>query len=155
PKKIDLIGNHGQTVFHQGRTSSFLGKPVASTLQLGEGSTISNLTGITTVSDFRPADMALGGEGAPLVPFADYALYRHARIGRVSLNVGGIANLTVIPKNAKPSQVFAFDTGPGNMLIDALVQNLTGGRQRYDRDARFARKGHLHRGLLAHLLREP
>jgi anhydro-N-acetylmuramic acid kinase len=155
PKKINFIGNHGQTIFHQGRSSNFLGKPVASTLQLGEGSTIANLTGITTVSDFRPADMALGGHGAPLVPFADYALYRHPKLGRVSLNIGGIANLTVIPANAKPSEVSAFDTGPGNMLIDALVRELTDGRERYDKDARLARKGHLHRELLAHLLREP
>jgi len=155
PKKINFIGNHGQTVFHQGRSSNFLGKPVASTLQLGDGSTIANLTGITTVSDFRPADMALGGEGAPLVPFADYALYRHPKLGRVSLNIGGIANLTVIPANAKPSEVSAFDTGPGNMLIDALVQELTDGRERYDKDSRLARQGHLHRELLAFLLREP
>jgi anhydro-N-acetylmuramic acid kinase len=155
PRKIDFIGNHGQTIFHQGRPSNFLGKPTASTLQLGEGATVANLTGITTVSDFRPADMARGGEGAPLVPFADYALYRHHKLGRVSLNIGGIANITVIPANAKPSDVTAFDTGPGNMLIDALVQDLTKGRLRYDKNARFARKGHLHRELLAALLCEP
>jgi len=155
PRKIDLIGNHGQTIFHQGRSNRFLGKPIASTLQLGEGSTIASLTGITTISDFRPADMARGGQGAPLVPFADYALYRHPRLGRVSLNIGGIANVTVIPAKAKPSEVRAFDTGPGNMLIDALVQDLTRGRQRYDQDARIARRGHLHRELLAQLLREP
>jgi anhydro-N-acetylmuramic acid kinase len=155
PQKIDFIGNHGQTIFHQGRSSRFLGKPIASTLQLGEGSTIASLTGITTISDFRPADMALGGQGAPLVPFADYALYRHPRLGRVSLNIGGIANVTVIPASAKPSEVRAFDTGPGNMLIDALVQDFTRGRQRYDQDARIARTGHLHRELLAQLLREP
>src|SRR6516225_8680971 len=155
PRKINFIGNHGQTIFHQGRASNFLGGRGAFKLKHGEGSTIANLTGITTVSDFRPADMALGGEGAPLVPFADYALYRHRKLGRVSLNIGGIANLTVIPANAKPREVSAFDTGPGNMLIDALVRELTGGRQRYDKDARFARKGHLHPELLAHLLREP
>src|SRR5262249_58533054 len=125
----DLIGNHGQTIFHQGQPTSFLGKPIASTLQLGDGSIIAALTGITTVSDFRPADMALGGQGAPLVPFVDYALYRQPRLGRVSLNIGGIANITVIPVNAKPSQVFAFDTGPGNMLIDALVQYFTHGHK--------------------------
>src|SRR5215813_8548475 len=145
PKKIDIMGNHGQTVFHQGQLTNFLGKPTASTLQLGDGSVIANLTGITTVSDFRPADMALGGQGAPLVPFADYALYRHPKLGRVSLNIGGIANITVIPANAELSDVFAFDTGPGNMLIDALVQELTDGRERYDKDSRLARQGHLHR----------
>jgi len=150
-----LIGNHGQTIFHQGTPTRFLGAKTASTLQLGDGSVIANLTGITTVSDFRPADMALGGQGAPLVPFADYVLYRHPKLGRVSLNIGGIANLTVIPANAKPSLVFAFDTGPGNMLIDALVQHFTRGRLRYDNHAALARSGHLHRGLLAHLMRDP
>ena len=155
PKKIDLIGNHGQTIFHQGQPTSFIGKPTASTLQLGDGSIIANLTGITTVSDFRPADMALGGQGAPLVPFADYALYRHPKLGRISLNIGGIANITIIPANAKPQDVFAFDTGPGNMLIDALVQHFTHGRRRYDKNASLARQGHLHRGLLAQLLRDP
>jgi anhydro-N-acetylmuramic acid kinase len=155
PKKIDLIGNHGQTLFHQGKPTNFLGKPTTSTLQLGDGSIIANLTGITAVSDFRPADMALGGQGAPLVPFADYALYRHPKLGRVSLNIGGIANITVIPANAKPSSVFAFDTGPGNMLIDALVQHFTRGRRRYDKNAALALQGHLHRELLAALLRDP
>jgi len=155
PQKIDLIGNHGQTIFHQGQPTNFLGKPTSSTLQLGDGSIIANLTGITTVSDFRPADMALGGQGAPLVPFADYALYRHPKLGRISLNIGGIANITVIPANAKPSDVFAFDTGPGNMLIDALVQHFTHGRQRYDKNASLARRGHLNRELLAYLLSDP
>ena len=160
PKRIDLIGNHGQTIFHQGPSPSHSllatrHSPLSSTLQLGDGSIIANLTGITTVSDFRPADMALGGQGAPLVPFADYALYRHPKLGRVSLNIGGIANVTVIPANAKPSDVFAFDTGPGNMLIDALVQHFTHGRQRYDKDARLARQGHLNRRLLETLLRDP
>lgn len=156
PKKIDLIGNHGQTIFHQGQPTNFLGKATASTLQLGDGSIIANLTGITTVSDFRPADMALGGQGAPLVPFADYALYRHPKLGRISLNIGGIANITVIPANAKPSDVFAFDTGPGNMLIDALVQHFTHGRQRYDKDARLAWKGRTGESpVLSELLRDP
>jgi anhydro-N-acetylmuramic acid kinase len=155
PKKIDLIGNHGQTLFHQGQQTNFLGKPTASTLQLGDGSIIANITGITTVSDFRPADMARGGQGAPLVPFADYALYRHPKLGRVSLNIGGIANITVIPANAKLSDVFAFDTGPGNMLIDALVQHFTHGRRRYDKNATLARQGHLHREFLTQLLCDP
>jgi len=154
PKKIDLIGNHGQTIFHQGQPTNFLGKPTASTLQLGDGSVISNITSITTVSDFRPADMALGGQGAPLVPFADYTLYRHPKLGRVSLNIGGIANITVIPANARLSDVFAFDTGPGNMLIDALVQHFSHGRQPYDKNAALARKGHLHRELLVQLLHD-
>src|SRR2546429_4271860 len=99
---------------------------------MGEGPVIAARPGIPTVSDFRPADMALGGQGAPLVPYVDYLLYRHPELGRVSLNLGGIANITVIPANAKPSQVFAFDTGPANMLIDALVQHFTHGRERFE-----------------------
>jgi len=155
PRKIDLIGNHGQTIFHQGKAVPYLGAPTASTLQIGEGAIIAARTGITTISDFRPADLALGGNGAPLVPFADYALYRHPKLGRVSLNIGGIANITVIPANAKPSQVFAFDTGPGNMLIDALVSHFTHGRQRFDKNAALAQQGRAIPTLLDELLRDP
>src|SRR5262249_4072667 len=136
-----LIGSHGQTIFHQGRPTNYLGRPTVSTLQIGEHSVIAARTGITTVADFRPADLALGGQGAPLVPYADYLLYRHANLGRVSLNHGGIANITVIPAGAKPSQVFAFDTGPANMLIDALVQHFSRGRQHYDKGAHLATQG--------------
>jgi anhydro-N-acetylmuramic acid kinase len=155
PRKIDLIGNHGQTIFHQGQPVNFLGAKTASTLQIGDGSTIAALTGITTVSDFRPADIALGGQGAPLVPFADYALYRHKKLGRVSLNIGGIANITVIPANAKPSDVFAFDTGPGNMLVDSLVQHFTQGRQRYDKNGALAQSGRLVPSVLNELMKDP
>jgi anhydro-N-acetylmuramic acid kinase len=155
PRKIDLIGNHGQTIFHQGAPVLYLGARTSSTLQIGEGAIIAARTGITTVSDFRPADLALGGNGAPLVPFADYALYRHPQVGRISLNIGGIANITVIPANAKPSQVFAFDTGPGNMLIDALVSHFTRGRQRFDKNAALARKGRSTPALLDELLSDP
>src|SRR5579871_2426727 len=155
PRKIDLIGNHGQTIFHQATPVNYLGAKTASTLQIGEGAIIAARTGITTVSDFRPADIALGGNGAPLVPFADYALYRHARLGRISLNIGGIANITVIPANAKPSDVFAFDTGPGNMLIDALVSHFTHGRQRFDINAALAQQGRAIPALLNELLRDP
>ena len=155
PRKIDLIGNHGQTIFHQGAPVNYLGARTASTLQIGDGAIIAARTGITTVSDFRPADMALGGNGAPLVPFADYALYRHPKLGRVSLNIGGIANITVIPANAKPSQVFAFDTGPGNMLIDALVSHFTRGSQRFDKDGALAKRGWTRPALMYELMREP
>jgi len=155
PRKIDLIANHGQTIFHQGKAVTYLGAQTASTLQIGEGAVVAARTGITTISDFRPADMALGGNGAPLVPFADYALYRHPKLGRVSLNIGGIANITVVPAAAKPGQVFAFDTGPGNMLIDALVSHFTHGRQRYDKNAALAQQGRAIPALLDELLREP
>jgi anhydro-N-acetylmuramic acid kinase len=155
PEKIALIGSHGQTIFHQGRPAPYLGARTASTLQIGDGSVIAARTGITTVSDFRPADVALGGQGAPLVPFADYVLYRHPKIGRVSLNIGGIANVTVIPAGARHDQVFAFDTGPGNMLIDALVSHFTHGRQRFDKDAHMARNGAISRPLMKALLQDP
>jgi anhydro-N-acetylmuramic acid kinase len=154
-KKIALIGSHGQTIFHQGRPIPYLGRPTASTLQIGEPAIIAARTGITTVADFRPADMAQGGQGAPLVPYADYLLYRHPKLGRISLNLGGIANITVIPANAKPSQVFAFDTGPANMLIDALVARFTHNRQRYDKDARLAQQGRSIPALVDELMRDP
>src|SRR5207249_7442532 len=154
PQRINLIGNHGQTIFHQGQPVSYFGRSTSSTLQIGEGSAIAARTGITTVSDFRPADMALGGQGAPLVPYVDYLLYRHPKLGRVSLNLGGIANITVIPANAKPSQVFAFDTGPANMLIDALVQRFTHGRQRFDKDAGLAQSGRAIPALLNELMKD-
>src|SRR5271156_5318787 len=141
PKNVALLGSHGQTIFHQGRPMKCFGVATASTLQIGEASIIAARTGITTVADFRPADIAAGGQGAPLVPYADYLLYVHAKLGRVSLNLGGIANITVLPAAAKPSQVFAFDTGPANILIDALVQHFSHGRQRFDKNAKLAQSG--------------
>jgi len=152
--RISLIGSHGQTIFHQGWPVPCFGSPTASTLQIGEPSVIAARTGIATIGDFRPADMALGGQGAPLVPYVDYLLYRHVRLGRVSLNLGGIANITVLPRAAKPQQVFAFDTGPANMLIDALVLHFTR-RQRFDKSARLAAQGRSNPALLDEFLRDP
>lgn len=154
--KMELIGSHGQTVFHQGRASArSRARQIASTLQIGEPSVIAERTGVTTIADFRPADMAAGGQGAPLVPFVDYLLYRDARHGRVALNIGGIANVTVIPARARPADVFAFDTGPGNMIVDALVERYTRGRRHYDMDSRLALKGRLIPTLLAKMLHHP
>jgi anhydro-N-acetylmuramic acid kinase len=155
PKRVALIGSHGQTIFHQGKPAPYLGHSTASTLQIGEPSVIAARTGITTIGDFRPADIALRGQGAPLVPYADYLLYRHKKLGRVSLNLGGIANITVIPASAKPEQILAFDTGPANMLIDELVAHFTRGRQRFDKDARLARSGRSISALLDELMRDP
>jgi anhydro-N-acetylmuramic acid kinase len=154
-KKIALIGSHGQTIFHQGVPVRYLGRPTASTLQIGEPSIIAARIGITTIADFRPADIALGGQGAPLVPYADYLLYRHAKLGRVCLNLGGIANITVLPAAAQPSQIVAFDTGPANMLIDALVSHFTHGRQGYDKNAAIAQTGHSRPALVDELMRDP
>ena len=154
-ERVALIGSHGQTIFHQGVPVRYFGRPTASTLQIGEPAVIAARTGITTVGDFRPADMARGGQGAPLVPYADYVFYRHSKLGRVSLNLGGIANVTVIPASAKPEQVIAFDTGPANMLIDALVTHFTRGRQRYDKGAAIAQTGRSIPALLEALMRDP
>jgi anhydro-N-acetylmuramic acid kinase len=154
PSRIDVIGSHGQTVFHQGRPAPFLGKRVASTLQIGDPSVIAVRTGITTVGDFRPADMAAGGQGAPLVPLVDFLLYAHRCIGRAALNVGGIANVTILPAGGNRDHVFAFDTGPGNMAIDALVRHFTGGKKSYDRNAEMAGRGNVLPALHDELLRE-
>lgn len=137
--QCELVGCHGQTLYHQGSAESFLGRRIACTWQTGEAAIIAARLGIPGVSDFRPADMAAGGKGAPLVPFLDYVLYRHARFGRIVQNIGGIANLTAIPAAAKPEQVIAFDTGPGNMVIDAVTERLFG--KPYDRNGWIAARG--------------
>jgi len=152
---IQLVGCHGQTIYHQGECAPFLGRPVAATLQIGEASLMAEQLGVPVVSDFRPRDMAAGGKGAPLVPYLDYLLFRHPRKGRVALNIGGIANVTAIPPNARPPEVTAFDTGPGNMVIDALTAEFTKGRERFDRDGRIAAAGRLDRRLLDRLLAGP
>jgi anhydro-N-acetylmuramic acid kinase len=142
---IELIGSHGQTIFHEGEPVDFLGRKVASTLQIGEPAVIAARTGIETIADFRTADIAAGGKGAPLVPFLDYQLFRHPEIARVALNIGGIANITVIPAAAQPEDVVAFDTGPGNMVMDALAPP-------FDRDGERARAGRVNEALLSRLL---
>jgi anhydro-N-acetylmuramic acid kinase len=153
---VDLIGSHGQTIYHQGMASRFLGaRAVASTLQIGEASIIAARTGVPTIADFRPADIAAGGQGAPLVPFVDYLLYRQSSRSRVALNIGGIANVTVIPAGARPADVRAFDTGPGNMIIDALAEHATRGRASFDRDARIALGGQMIARLLTRMMRDP
>ncbi len=153
---IGLIGSHGQTIYHQGIASKFLGaRAIASTLQVGEPSIIAERTGVPTIADFRPADMAAGGQGAPLVPFVDYLLYRDEARGRVALNIGGIANVTVIPAGAQPRDLMAFDTGPGNMIVNAVVEATSKGSARLDRDARIALRGNTIFELLDHLMREP
>ncbi|HEX8985935.1 MAG TPA: anhydro-N-acetylmuramic acid kinase [Bryobacteraceae bacterium] len=153
-ESVDLIGCHGQTVFHDSGRTRFLRYAVPSTLQIGEPAVLAERTGIPVVSDFRPRDIAAGGKGAPLVPFVDLLLFRHARLNRVALNIGGIANVTAIPANARPAQVCAFDTGPGNMVIDALVSLHTGGLQSFDRDGRIASAAKPNAGLLESLLRD-
>lgn len=151
--KAELIGCHGQTLYHQGEPAKFLGRNLAVTWQTGEGSVIAARVGVPVVSDFRPADMAAGGKGAPLVPFLDYLLYRDQRVGRIVQNIGGIANLTAIPAGASTKQITAFDTGPGNMLIDAVTDRLFG--QPYDRDGRIAASGAVLHPVVSEVLRLP
>jgi anhydro-N-acetylmuramic acid kinase len=151
--KVDLVGCHGQTLYHQGTAERFLGRKLAVTWQTGEGAVIARRLGVPVVSDFRPADMAAGGKGAPLVSFLDYFFYRDPRVARIAQNIGGIANLTAIPPGASPRGVSAFDTGPGNMVIDAVMEELYG--RRYDRDGKVAGSGRVLDGVIARLLRAP
>ena len=150
--KADLVGCHGQTIYHQGERQPYLGKSIATTWQTGEGAVIAARVGVPVVSDFRPADMAAGGKGAPLVPYLDYLLFRDEKIGRVVQNIGGIANLTAIPANATPEQVFAFDTGPGNMVIDQVMTALF--HQPFDRGGKIAASGKANDPVVARILRQ-
>jgi anhydro-N-acetylmuramic acid kinase len=152
---LDLIGSHGQTIYHQAAATTLYDRTVASTLQIGEPALIAAKTLTPVVADFRPADMAVGGQGAPLVPYDDYLLYRDPEKGRVALNIGGIANLTAIPPGAPPEAVVAFDTGPGNMIIDALVSQFSVGALTFDRDGRMAASGRVNHPLLSQLMKEP
>jgi len=137
--KLDLIGCHGQTLFHQARPEAYAGRRFACTWQAGEAAVLAGELGVPVASNFRPADMVAGGQGAPLVPLLDYVLFADAKRGRVLQNIGGIANLTAIPAGATASHVIAFDTGPGNMVIDALAQLLFA--KRYDRNGTLAAQG--------------
>jgi anhydro-N-acetylmuramic acid kinase len=149
----ELVGCHGQTIYHQGNPAAFLGRKIAATWQTGEGAVVAARVGVPVVSDFRPADMAVGGKGAPLVPFLDYLLYRDERTGRVLQNIGGIGNLTALPAGAQPEDVIAFDTGPGNMVIDALMEKFYG--RGFDRDGRIAASGRVIDPVVAGFLRLP
>jgi len=145
---IQLIGSHGQTIFHEGEPAEFLGRKIASTMQIGEAAVIAERTGIETIADFRPGDMAAGGKGAPLVPFLDFELFRHPEHARIALNIGGIANITVIAADSKLEEAIAFDTGPGNMVMDAVAPP-------FDRDGERARAGKVNVALLDRLLADP
>ena len=152
---IDLIGSHGQTIWHAPEPCDKDGFPVVFTVQIGEGSVIAARTGVPTVSDFRVADLAVGGQGAPLVPFSEYLLYRRSGKTILLQNIGGIGNMTVLPGDEGPEAVYAFDTGPGNMIIDAVVSALTGGEKTYDAGSAMAAQGKVDQNLLAVLQQDP
>jgi anhydro-N-acetylmuramic acid kinase len=137
--KVDLIGCHGQTLYHQAKEERYAGRNFACTWQLGEPAAIAQGLSVPVVSNFRPADMIAGGQGAPLVSLLDYVLFADAKRGRVLQNIGGIANLTAIPAGARANALIAFDTGPGNMVMDALVQKLFD--KPYDRNGAIAARG--------------
>jgi anhydro-N-acetylmuramic acid kinase len=149
PEQVDFIGSHGHTVYH------LSGDPRRknATLQIGEGAVIAARTGVITICDFRPGDIAAGGTGAPLVPYADYLLFRKRGKVRVLLNLGGIANITLVPE--KLEDVIAFDTGPGNMVMDALVRTKSRGKIGWDPEGRIAARGKVRPALLGILLRHP
>ena len=149
--KAELVGCHGQTLYHQGDSKAFLGRKVFATWQAGEAAIVAARVGVPVVSDFRPADMAAGGKGAPLVPYLDCLLFGDPKIGRILQNIGGIANLTAIPAGASAGRVVAFDTGPGNMVIDAVTEALFG--RAFDRGGKIAGSGMVLEPVLGQILR--
>ena len=151
--EVDLIGSHGQTVYHIPEPRSLAGVTTRATLQLGEPAVIAARTHVLTVADFRTADIANGGQGAPLVPYADWVLFRHPSRGRAIQNIGGIGNVTYIPPGGRLEDVIAFDTGPGNMIVDALVEQLAG--VLFDRDGKLAAAGRVDSALLDRLMEHP
>jgi anhydro-N-acetylmuramic acid kinase len=151
--RIDLIGCHGQTLYHQARADTYAGRKFACTWQAGDAQVIASELGISVVSNFRPPDILAGGQGAPLVPLLDYVLFADAKRGRVLQNIGGIANMTAIPAGSGPEGLIAFDTGPGNMVIDALAQELFG--KKFDGNGRLAAEGRVIEPVLGKALRNP
>ena len=155
PEDVDLIGTHGQTVYHIPVAESYCGREITATLQLGEPSVLCEKIGAITVSDFRVRDMAAGGLGAPLVPYTEYILYSDPRRNVGLQNIGGIGNITVLPAGGKLEDLTAFDTGPGNMLMDSVVSRITNGRLRYDAGGAIAASGKVSKELLNELMKDP
>src|ERR1700678_3281254 len=150
--KVGLVGCHGQTVYHQGEADKFLGKALPATWQMGEAAVIAERLRVPVVSDFRPADLAVGGQGAPLVPMLDYCMFRSAKVSRVLQNLGGVGNLTAIPAEAGVDGVMAFDTGPGNMVIDACMRRLYD--REFDKGGAVARTGRVLQEVVEKILKE-
>jgi anhydro-N-acetylmuramic acid kinase len=154
-REIDCIASHGQTIYHSPEPVKQGPWTVGSTLQIGEPAVIADKTGVTVISNFRAKDVSAGGQGAPLVSYPDYLVFRSRSKGRAVLNLGGIANVTVIPAGASVERVWAFDTGPGNMVIDYVAQRLSNGRIGFDKWGKIAAKGTVKRAFLNRMLRHP
>ncbi len=152
---VDLVGNHGQTVWHMPKATEYLNEQIRGTLQIGEDAYIAQALGCPVVGDFRVRDMAAGGLGAPLVPYVEYLLYRKKDKTVALQNIGGIGNVTILPANCTLDQVTAFDTGPGNMLIDSYISKITNGCQTYDNGGRMAAQGKMNNALLDFLMKDP
>ena len=152
PGDVDFVGSHGQTIWHEPAGADYLGRKVRATLQIGEPSLIAERLGCPVVSDFRVRDMAAGGLGAPLVPYTEYLLYREEHRTVALQNIGGIGNITVLPAGGALADTLAFDTGPGNMVIDALAARVTNGALRYDDGGKLARQGQVSAELLRYLV---
>lgn len=150
---LDLIGTHGQTIHHLPNAEKYLGKNSRSTFQIGNPALIASRSGVITVGNFRQADIALGGQGAPLVPYVDYILFRSEEFDRVLLNIGGIANITILPAGCREKDVLAYDTGPGNMVINRLMEILY--EKPFDNNGELACKGDVSKSLLSDLLENP
>ena len=153
--EVLAVGSHGQTLFHHPMQVQYPGFQVNGTLQVGSAAVIAERTGITVVSNFRPSDMACGGQGAPLVPYLDYLLFHHRSRSRLALNIGGIANLTALPAGCGLDGLIAFDTGPGNALMDLAAYHYSGGKQAFDQDGAMARSGQIQQALLSAFMEHP
>jgi anhydro-N-acetylmuramic acid kinase len=155
PANVDAVGSHGQTLVHFPRGRPLGEETVRSTLQIGSGAVIARTTGVTTVADFRSADVAAGGEGAPLVPVFDYVTLRSNKAARLALNIGGIANITALPRKARMGDIIAFDTGPGNSMIDSAVRLLGNSETSFDRDGALARLGAIDEECMHEIVAHP
>ncbi|MCL5268605.1 MAG: anhydro-N-acetylmuramic acid kinase [Bacteroidetes bacterium] len=152
PDEVDLIGSHGQTIHHLPDKVELYNERIAATLQIGDPSVLAKLTGIVTIGDFRVADMAFGGQGAPLVPYFDYLLFRSDKASRALLNIGGIANITYLPDRCEASEVLAFDTGPGNMVVDQIMKIVYD--KEYDEDGQIAFSGQVQEDMTDYLMKD-
>ncbi len=155
PGDVDLVGSHGQTLYHIPKPVTYLGESLTATLQTGEASVIAEGLGCVVVSDFRVRDMAAKGQGAPLVPYVEYLLYRREDRTVGLQNIGGIGNLTVLPRGGKMEDTFAFDTGPGNMVMDQIAERITGGRLRCDLNGELSARGRFSPELLGEMMGDP